>query len=75
MPAGRYPITAGKNSTVLDMGQKSSMGRYQAMSQQHLDEPRKLFQKHQCGWMVLHTDDDPVDVLGRELRMLVGRAV
>jgi len=23
--------------------------------------------------MVMHTDDDPVDLLGRELRMLVGR--
>jgi hypothetical protein len=43
------------------------------MSLKHLDEPRHLFQKHQCGWMVLNTDDDPVDVLGRELRILVGR--
>ena len=37
------------------------------MSLRHLDEPRRLFQKHHCGWLVLHTNDDPVDVLGREL--------
>jgi len=75
LPPGRYPITDGNQSTVLDTGQKSSMNRYQSMGQKHLEEPRKLFQKHQCGWMVLHTDDDPVDVLGRELRILIGRAV
>ncbi len=73
LPAGRYPITDGEHSTVLDTSQKKSMGRYQAMSHRHLEEPRKLFQKHHCGWMVLHTDDDPVDVLGRELRILIGR--
>jgi hypothetical protein len=32
-----------------------------------------MFQRHQCGWMVMHTDDDPVDLMGRELRILVGR--
>ncbi len=32
-----------------------------------------MFQRHKCGWMVLNTTDDPVEVLGRELRMLVGR--
>jgi len=57
------------------MGQKVSRSRYQAMSSTHLSEPRRLFQKHQCGWLVLHTDEDPVDVLGRELRILVGRAM
>ena len=43
------------------------------MGLEHLTGPRRLFQRHQCGWLTLHTDDDPVDVLGRELRMLVGR--
>ena len=47
----------------------------EAMGLQHLSEPRRLFRKHQCGWLVLNTDDDPVDVLGRELRVLVGRPV
>jgi hypothetical protein len=55
------------------MGQKASKTRYEDMCLRHLDEPRRLFQKHQCGWLVLHTQDDPVDVLGRELRVLVGR--
>ena len=73
LPAGRYPITDGDHISVLDMGSKDSKGKYEAMSLRHLDEPRRLFQKHQCGWLVLHTNDDPVDVLGRELRILVGR--
>ena len=73
LPAGRYPITDGERSSVLDMGQKASKTRYEDMCLRHLDEPRRLFQKHQCGWLVLHTQDDPVDVLGRELRVLVGR--
>jgi hypothetical protein len=55
------------------MGRKDAKNRYDAMSLRHLDEPRRLFQKHQCGWLLLHTNDDPVDVLGRELRILVGR--
>jgi uncharacterized protein (DUF58 family) len=75
LPSGRYPISDGEVSSVLDTGQKSSLSEYQAMGHKHLDEPRRLFQKHQCGWMVLNTDDDPVELLGRELRMLVGRAV
>jgi uncharacterized protein (DUF58 family) len=74
LPAGRYPISDGENATVLDMGQNASRRRYQDMSNRHLSEPRRLFQKHHCGWLVLHTDEDPVDVLGRELRVLVGRA-
>jgi uncharacterized protein (DUF58 family) len=72
---GRYPISDGEQATVLDMGQKESRNRYQAMGLQHLEEPRRMFRKHQCGWLVLRTDDDPVDVLGRELRVLVGRPV
>ncbi len=75
LPAGRYPITDGENSTVLDMALTASRNRYETMGLTHLNEPRRLFQKHQCGWLVLNTDDDPVDVLGRELRVLVGRAV
>ena len=75
LPAGRYPITDGEQATVLDTARSASRNRYQAMSDQHLNEPRRLFQKHNCGWMVLNSDDDPVDVLGRELRVLVGRPV
>jgi len=74
LPAGRYPITDGDNASILDMGQTASRRRYQDMSNRHLSEPRRLFQKHHCGWLVLNTDEDPVDVLGRELRVLVGRA-
>jgi uncharacterized protein (DUF58 family) len=73
LPEGRYPISDGENAAVLDMSQKESRSRYDAMSIKHLDAPRRMFQKHQCGWLVLHTDDDPVDVLGRELRILIGR--
>jgi uncharacterized protein (DUF58 family) len=73
LPAGRFPITDGEQSSILDMSQGASARRYQAMSVRHLEEPKKLFQKHQCGWIVLNTHDDPVDVLGRELRILVGR--
>jgi len=74
LPAGRYPITDGEVASVLDMGQTASRRRYQDMGIRHLSEPRRLFQKHHCGWLVLNTDEDPVDVLGRELRVLVGRA-
>ena len=73
LPQGRYPISDGENATVLDTGQTDSRDRYAAMALKHLNEPRRMFRKHQCGWLVLHTDDDPVDVLGRELRVLVGR--
>jgi len=75
LPAGRYPITDGEQATVLDTGRSASRSRYEAMSSKHLEEPRRLFQKHNCGWMILNSDDDPVDVLGRELRVLVGRPV
>jgi uncharacterized protein (DUF58 family) len=73
LPPGRYPISDGASAAVLDMGLPGSRKRYQAMGMDHLSEPRRQFQKHQCGWLTLHTDDDPVDVLGRELRVLVGR--
>jgi uncharacterized protein (DUF58 family) len=73
LPPGRYPITDGRETAILDTGRSNSRQRYQAMGLEHLSEPRRLFQKHQCGWFTLHTDDDPVDVLGRELRMLVAK--
>jgi uncharacterized protein (DUF58 family) len=75
LPDGRYPITDGEQATVLNTGIGSSRRRYEAMGRKHLDEPRRLFQKHDCGWLVLNAHDDPVDVLGRELRVLVGRPV
>ena len=75
LPVGRYPITDGEQATVLDTSRSASRNRYEAMSNKHINEPRRLFQKHNCGWMVLNSDDDPVDVLGRELRVLVGRPV
>jgi uncharacterized protein (DUF58 family) len=73
LPEGRYPITDGENASVLDLAVRDARNRYTSMVLKHLDEPRRLFQKHQCGWLVLNTDDDPVDVLGRELRVLIGR--
>jgi len=73
LPPGRYPITDGEQATILDTGSGDSGHRYRSMSLEHLNGPRRMFQKHQCGWLTLHTDDDPVDVLGRELRVLVGR--
>lgn len=73
LPEGRYPITDGRESIVLDTGHRPSRQRYRAMGEQHLEAPRRLFQKHACGWLTLRADDDPVDVLGRELRVLVGR--
>ncbi|MGD2128929.1 MAG: DUF58 domain-containing protein [Lysobacterales bacterium] len=71
LPAGCYPITDGEQAAVLDMAHPDSRSHYESMSLRHLNEARGLFRKHQCGWMVLNTDDDPVDVLGRELRILV----
>jgi len=73
LPPGRYPISDGMQTAILNTGQQDSGHRYRAMGLEHLNEPRRLFQKHQCGWLTLRTDDDPVDVLGRELRVLVGR--
>ena len=73
LPPGRYPISDGEQAAILDTGLRDSGHRYRSMSLEPLNGPRRMFQKHQCGWMTLHTDDDPVDVLGRELRVLVGR--
>jgi len=73
LPPGRYPISDGRQAAILDTGLRDPGHRYQSMGLEHVNEPRRLFQKHQCGWLTLHTDDDPVDVLGRELRVLIGR--
>lgn len=58
---------------MLDTHQQKSRSQFEQMSVQHGEIPRRMFQRHKCGWMVLNTTDDPVEVLGRELRMLVGR--
>ncbi|MCP4044796.1 MAG: DUF58 domain-containing protein [Gammaproteobacteria bacterium] len=73
LPAGRFPISDGDNSAMLDTNQQKSRQKFDQMSAQHGEIPRRMFRRHKCGWMVLKTTDDPVDVLGRELRMLVGR--
>jgi len=75
LPDGRYPISDGHSSSIMDTGQPEDRKRYRQMSVQHLDAPRRLFQRHHCGWMVMYADDDPVDLLGREMRILVGRPV
>ena len=75
LPQGRYPISNGEESSIMDTAQSGDRKRYREMSLQHGEEPRRLFQRHQCGWMVLRTDDDPVDLLGRELRILIGRPI
>ena len=73
LPEGRYPISDGHDSSIIDTGLTGDRKRFLQMSLQHLEEPRRLFNRHQCGWMVMYTDDDPVDLLGRELSILVGR--
>lgn len=73
LPAGRFPISDGEHSAMLDTHQQKSRRRYDLMSAEHTELPRRMFQRHQCGWIVLQTTDDPVDVLGRELRLLIGR--
>lgn len=74
LPPGRYPITDGLHNSMLDTTRESGRHRFELMSQQHSLDPRRVFQRHQCGWVVMHSNDDPVDVLGRDLRVLVGRA-
>jgi uncharacterized protein (DUF58 family) len=75
LPAGRFPITDGEQASLLDTGRSGGRRRFEAMSRHHAEDPRRMFQRHQCGWIALHTDDDPVEVLGRELRVLTGRPV
>lgn len=71
LPDGRYPITDGHSAAIMDTHRAGDQQHYRAMGLQHLEAPRRLFQRHQCGWMVMHTEDDAVEVLGRELRVLV----
>ena len=73
LPEGRYPITDGHSESIIDTGEAGDRQKFETMSRQHVVMPRQLFTRHQCGWMVMYTDDDPVDTLGRELRILVGR--
>ncbi len=73
LPVGRFPISDGEHSAMLDTHQAKSRQQFEQMSVAHGEIPRRMFQRHKCGWMVLSTTDDPVDVLGRELQILVGR--
>ena len=73
LPVGRFPISDGDHSAMLDTHQEKSRSRYDLMTVEHGEMPRRMFQRHKCGWMVLKTTEDPVEVLGRELRMLIGR--
>jgi uncharacterized protein (DUF58 family) len=74
LPAGRYPISDGMHNSMLDTTTEQARSRFDQMSTHHSLDPKKVFQRHQCGWVVMHSDDDPVEVLGRELRILMGRA-
>jgi uncharacterized protein (DUF58 family) len=74
LPVGRFPITDGENSAMLDTYRQLARRRFAKMSREHEQAPRRMFQRHQCGWLVLKTTDDPVGLLGRELRFLTGRA-
>ena len=74
LPPGRYPITDGRHNSMLDTTRDSERQRFEDMSRHHSLDPRRVFQRHQCGWVVMHSNDDPVEVLGRDLRVLVGRA-
>lgn len=73
LPAGRFPISDGEHGAMLDTHQTKSRQQFEQMSAAHGEIPRRMFQRHKCGWLVLNTTDDPVDVLGRELQILVGR--
>jgi hypothetical protein len=74
LPVGRFPISDGEHSSMLDTHEQKSRRQFDLMSTQHGELPRRMFRRHKCGWLVLKTSDDPVEVLGRELRVLTGRA-
>ncbi len=74
LPPGRYPISDGSHSSMLDTTSEQASSRFDDMSLHHSLDPKRVFQRHQCGWVVMRTTDDPVEVLGRELRVLMGRA-
>jgi len=59
LPAGRFPISDGEHSAMLDTHQQKSRSQFEQMSLQHGEIPRRMFQRHKCGWMVLNTTDDP----------------
>ena len=73
LPAGRFPISDGVQSSLLDTTRERARSRFRGMAKQHAADPQWMFQRHQCGWLTLCTTDDPVEVLGRELRVLLGR--
>ncbi len=72
LPAGRFPISDGAHSSMLDTTREPASLRFNDMSRRHSLDPKRIFQRHKCGWVVMHTADDPVDVLCRDLRILVG---
>jgi uncharacterized protein (DUF58 family) len=74
LPPGRFPISDGVQSSLLDTTLDQAHRRFRGMVRRHAADPQRMFQRHQCGWVVMHTMDDPVEVLGRDLRVLVGRA-
>jgi uncharacterized protein (DUF58 family) len=74
LPRGRFPISDGMHNSMLDTTAERARSRFEEMSLHHSLDPKRVFQRHQCGWVVMRTTDDPVEVLGRELRVLVGRA-
>jgi len=73
LPEGAYPISDGHASSIMNTQHDADRKLFSQISLQHAEEPRRMFQKHQCGWMVLRTEDDPVEMLGRDLRVLVGK--
>jgi uncharacterized protein (DUF58 family) len=75
LPTGRFPISDGDHSSMFDTHQQKSRTQFNRMSAEHGEIPKRMFQRHKCGWMVLKTTDDPVEMLGRELRILTGRPV
>ena len=74
LPDGRYPISDGVHVSMMDTATAGGKRAYTAMSEEHTQAPQRLFQRHQCGWVTMRTPDDPVEVLGRDLRVLLGRA-
>src|SRR5690606_36048453 len=64
LPEGAYPISDGHTSSIMNTQHNADRKSFHQISLQHTEEPRRMFQKHQCGWMVLRTEDDPVETLG-----------
>ena len=68
LPAGRYPITDGRQDGVLDTINNKSRQRFESLAADHQQQPRQLFLRYNCRWLSVATPDDPVDHLGRALR-------